>query len=842
MKQSGSDSPRLLSERFQFFQRRLKRRWSSLSEYLGTRPAKIVGLLLTVTLITTLTSGYSFFSIESKISGGIVRSDLIAPEDFVLVDQLATAERQAEAISQVPPVFEYDPLLKNQIRSRIISAFDKDRMTLFDRLKVELGEADLTPALASSPKFNAFAKKLAAETPTPFTLSSDPQVLEYLVRQGFSDDIEKELNQLLSMAMKDFIYPDTDMAKAQPRRLMYQDKITQTQHEIRGRNAVSVSAALNQVKEGVDSLRSLSSTGKEVYLKLLQGLLQPNLRYSEALTEGMRKKAVQSIPDVSTAYRRNQIIARAGDPVTPHIQAVVSHLSQKQQYHHPLRRFIGLFGIITILLFALYKFTAHARSDLPLPTDRAFALICVTLVAQTMLIWLGINISRKFGGTAGMSTDLSLYEFAIPYAAATLIVALLLDENLALLCTLVVGLLAGVMTGGSMELCVFAILSGSAAAYSVGQYRQRNTIIRAGVFVGGINLFAVGAVICIAGSSTMLNNTLLTMLLCGIASGLITAAFASFAVPVCESMFGILTDVKLLELSNADLPLLRELAMRAPGTQQHSVMVSSLAQEAAEAIGANALLVRIGCYYHDIGKLLAPEMFIENQGGGPNPHDKMEPRRSASVITGHVRKGIIMAREANLPKEIIDLIPQHHGTRKLHYFFNKASERAATRGESVDETDYRYPGPKPQTKEAAIVMMADSAEAAARSLDEPTPENIGQIVKRILDDIIADGQLDECLMTMREITLVREQLVRTLCNIYHHRVVYPGFNSSCADSEEVGLCLMTSDETERIEPIEVEFSPEPELTPEPANISTAARIPSRLKTGEVPPIQGITRA
>ena len=234
-----------------------------------------------------------------------------------------------------------------------------------------------------------------------------------------------------------------------------------------------------------------------------------------------------------------------------------------------------------------------------------------------------------------------------------------------------------------------------------------------------------------------------------------------------------MTDVKLLELSNADLPALGQLALRAPGTNQHSHAVGQLAEEACRVVGANGLLARIGALYHDIGKAAAPEHFIENQHG-KNPHDRLKPAQSAKILVSHVTYGIKLGKEMGLPQRIIDFIPQHHGTRTLHYFLKKAQSEARE-DETVSENDFRYPGPKPQFKEAAIMMIADSCEAAARSLESPTPENIRYIVTKIIDAIVADDQLDECDLTLRELTQIREAMIKSLVAIYHSRVDYPGY-------------------------------------------------------------------
>src|SRR2546423_1027168 len=290
-------------------------------------------------------------------------------------------------------------------------------------------------------------------------------------------------------------------------------------------------------------------------------------------------------------------------------------------------------------------------------------------------------------------------------------------------------------------------------------------------------------------------TAILLAVACGLAGGLLTAIFTAGLLPVGESLFGILTDVRLLELSNADLPVLGQLALRAPGTNQHSHAVGQLAEDAARAVGANCLLTRIGALYHDIGKLAAPGYFIENQHGD-NPHDHLRPSQSARIITSHVTYGLKLAEEIGLPKQIADFIPQHHGTRTLHFFLRKAQAEAPD-GETVDEREFRYPGPKPQVKETAIMMLADSCEAAARSLARPDPESISTIVNKIFDAIVSDGQLDECDLSLRELTKIRETITASLTSIYHARIDYPGFNPPSLDPAQTPLPAADVDSEER---------------------------------------------
>jgi putative nucleotidyltransferase with HDIG domain len=251
---------------------------------------------------------------------------------------------------------------------------------------------------------------------------------------------------------------------------------------------------------------------------------------------------------------------------------------------------------------------------------------------------------------------------------------------------------------------------------------------------------------------------------------------ASIVLPLFEWIFQITTNIKLLELSNLNLPLLKQLAERAPGTYHHSIMVGLLAEAGAEAIGADALFARVACYYHDIGKAVRPTYFIENQTYMENRHDKLTPKMSSIVLANHVKQGVEMAKQYNLPPRIVAIIPQHHGTGLMKYFYYKARQRADNSDSTMLEQEFRYPGPKPQTKEAAIIMIADSSEAAARTLQEPSPTKLRNMIDMIITRIREDGQLDECDITLRELRIVAEAFVKVLMGIHHHRIAYPGFD------------------------------------------------------------------
>jgi cyclic-di-AMP phosphodiesterase PgpH len=417
----------------------------------------------------------------------------------------------------------------------------------------------------------------------------------------------------------------------------------------------------------------------------------------------------------------------------------------------------------------LYK-SATTSSSSRLAPQTAFWVASSAVVFQAGVARAGMFGAAVLGIRPETEYLGGFFEFqlAIPFAACALVVGLLIGSQTALVTSLISALLVAFISPHGLAMTAFAAAGSVASVYTTQRYLTRNAVTSATGILAGVNALMSVATLGIAGHPWNWQRVLGGMLL-GVAGALLAGATASLAIPIYESTFNILTDMRLLELSNADNPLLRRLAIETPGTNHHSFMVGVLAEEAAKAIGANALLARTGCLYHDIGKLAAPNMYIENQKGGPNPHDRVQPLDS-------VRRGIQMAVENDLPPQIIDFIPQHHGTRVLAFFYHKAKSEAEAHGKTVNMDDFRYPGPKPQSKESVILMLADGAEASVRSLDDQTPENIRGIVKKITDTVVADGQLDESNITMRELTTIRESLVNTLINVYHQRISYPGFN------------------------------------------------------------------
>jgi putative nucleotidyltransferase with HDIG domain len=365
-----------------------------------------------------------------------------------------------------------------------------------------------------------------------------------------------------------------------------------------------------------------------------------------------------------------------------------------------------------------------------------------------------------------VAENISGYLIVLP--AGTMLVSILISPRIAIMVNIMMSILAGFLGGFDMQIVAIMLLTGILASGMVARTHHRSTIILAGTAVSLVNIliiFSVG-ILNREDISGLLYNGMY-----GAIGGVLSAVFTIGTLPFFESAFDIITPVKLLELSNPNQPILRRLLIEAPGTYYHSILVGNLAEAAAEDIGANPLLCRVGAYYHDIGKLKRPYFFKENQITKDNPHDKITPNLSALVITSHVKDGIEIAEKNKLPSAVVRIIEEHHGNTLVAYFYYKALK--AEGAEGVDEVKFRYPFRKPQTKEAAIVMAADSVEAYIRSLTEPTKDQVEQGVRKIIKDKLNDAQLDECDLTLKDLEMIGRAFVKVLAGIFHDRIEYP---------------------------------------------------------------------
>jgi putative nucleotidyltransferase with HDIG domain len=747
---------------------------SSIAKWRATATEKVAAPLRSLSGGQRFWIGFAFLCLATTFlvhnpfwrSGGeqtyrerdVARESIISPADIYYVDDAETERLRQAAREKVKPIFAFEPRRSDEAVQNFRTAWESMQRKAKPPANSHGGSDNRSDVAWNGPGGNDVGKVFATRTFSASELDAVSRVLkENASGDIYGDQDRQYLENEISIV---------DRQKPMDSRQALKPALTMT----------PLSEARENLRRGLGQIPSLSAKEADAFYAAIAQLIQPSVIFDGPATENARNVAAESVPPVTVSLKRTQKIADQGDIITPAMMSQIAAIQSYSSSTRQLNRFLGLLVMISALFWGAWKFIEHRglAPRLSLSEHKTFALFGFIVLAQTLVVSIGFRLA-EFTASQNVRaplSDPSLWAFAVPFAFGSLLMTLLADRRTALFTGIFNAIIAGLLAPRGLEFAIFAAIASSVAVYGIGRYRSRQTVTTAGALVGASSAFLSLAVIAYTQQPFILNTILLAMA-CGLASGIVTAGVTAVFLPLCESLFGILTDVKLLELSNADLPALGQLALRAPGTNQHSHAVGQLAEEACRIVGGNALLARIGALYHDIGKTAAPEHYVENQSG-KNPHDKLKPTQSAKIIISHVTYGTKLAREMGLPQRIIDFIPQHHGTRTLHFFLKKAQEQARP-DEVISENDFRYPGPKPQFREAAIMMIADSCEAAARSLSEPTPENIRFIVTRIVDAIVADDQLDECDLTLRELTQIREAMIRSLVAIYHSRVDYPGY-------------------------------------------------------------------
>lgn len=478
-------------------------------------------------------------------------------------------------------------------------------------------------------------------------------------------------------------------------------------------------------------------------------LIQPNVVIDTQKVNRARDEAVANVEPVT--IMRGEIILRKGDVVREEHISILQDLGLIKTGID----YLALVGLVLLVGLLLYGVAIIIYQNNPnvLQNNGKMALVGVVLVVVALI------------GRVLTFIQWPLTSYLNPIAWAGLILTLLVDSRVAT--TTIVGLAAvlAIMNGFNLSMAFFALAGGLTAIVSISHVSQRGDLMRAGFIVGGINFASMVGLGLVQQESSLVIHSYL-----GVLNGLLSSIMAIGVLPYLESIFGITSAIRLLELSNPNHPLLRRMMLEAPGTYHHSILVGNLAEAAAETIGADGLLARVGAHYHDIGKLKRPYFFVENQIGMDNPHDKMAPTLSTLIITSHVKDGMELAREYKLPEAVTQFIAQHHGTDLVKFFYHRAME---TSEESIDEQDFRYPGPKPQSKEVAVVSLADATEAAVRSLSKPTPGKIEALVKKIIKDRLTSGELDQSELTFQDLDRIANAFVKVIIGMFHARIEYP---------------------------------------------------------------------
>jgi putative nucleotidyltransferase with HDIG domain len=714
----------------------------------------------TALLLTFLLSPTLRFPLKEYKVGDIASKEIKSSQDLLIEDEKSTQEKRIEAERSTLSVYDYDPAVLIDAGNRIRSTFE----SLAQSFRKGGRKSDQ----------NALRKK---EWESSIRLPLTPSEWNILEKERFNPAIGRAALKLITPILtrgvvndKDLLDPDSDRGVA--------IRNIQTRAERRSFPPFSFldfKESRNKLQAQLDLLsptfgRNVSS----IIVKISEYFLKPNLTFNKDETEERKAAAREGIYPVYFQVKRGEVILRAGERVQEGHLLKIMALKKAQERVHIPSLLIGLAFLTFVVIASLYQFSVKNIRKIIL-SQKDLLLLASTLLGIIALLKLFQLMTYVLGGEI-FSIPSSSYSYLFPIAAGAMLIRIVINSEVAIVFAILSSFFSAFLMGNQLFFFIFTFVGSVIGAHKVARCEQRSILIKAGITVGGFNFLMILCYHLISGNP--LKAVLISDLIMGFLGGVLASVLVLSIVPIIESLFGYTTDIKLLELANMDNPILKDLILQAPGTYHHSIIVGSLAEEGAKSIAANPLLARVSAYYHDIGKLKKPLYFIENSGGVENKHDHLTPSMSSLILISHVKDGVELARESHLGQRIAHIIQQHHGTNLISYFYQRAKERENTETETIDETDFRYPGPKPQTKEAGIVMLADSVEAASRALSDPTPSRIKGLVRRITNSIFLDGQLEECELTLKDLQKIEESFSRILTAIFHQRIDYPASSTS----------------------------------------------------------------
>ena len=678
--------------------------------------------------------------------GDIAAKDIRTDRDLLVKDKEATEKKMENAARKVLPVYDHAPSVLPEIEAIIDSTFSVMRK----RTAVETQKEDVEEILG----FELTRREFLA-----------------LKAHRFNEKIIKHVGDFTAPLMKKGIVSNKE--------LLLQEEGIVVIHITTGEEFIrrDLSSLLDyqEAKEVINNAfkgpqaKDIPPDLRGVIVKIINNLISPNLTFNRQETNRRREIARTLVKPVFFPIVKSEILLRKGERVTEEDLLKLEALREVRRKSRSLVMVVGFILLTCFFVASFYLFSTKNIKKVS-PTNKDILFFILVLISSLGIARISLVI---FEGLAGAfpGIPLSSYYYLFPVAAGAMLIRIVLNSEVALIYSIFVSLLSGLLLREGIFLPIFYLTGSIVGAHSVARCDQRSQLIKGGLLVGLTNL----VLISFLGMSTarIFEADILFGLLLGLAGGIVAGMIAVGLAPVVESIFGYTTDIKLLELANLDQPILKEMLMKAPGTYHHSMIVGNLVETGAKAINVNPLLARVSAYYHDIGKITKPQYFIENQMTGNNRHDKLTPSMSSLILVSHVKDGIELAKGHKLGNKIINILRQHHGTRLINYFYQKAKEQENSGVQEVDERDFRYLGPKPQTKEAGLVMLADAVEAASRTLDDPTPARIQGLVQKIINDIFIDGQLDECELTLKDLDAIAKSFNIILNAIHHYRIEYP---------------------------------------------------------------------
>lgn len=726
--------------------------------------------------------------------GDVANHNIKAKRDFLIEDEEATNKKREEAAEASPVIYDLDEKIALDVTQKLITVFETIRKSLEEHhpLNRQLTlppdrafemETRLKNAHPSSPpdpeqQIQGWKKDFL------FLLGVDvpDEIIQILVERRFPKDIQDKVLQLVTPVFEQGIVANkalllqTEGQGLVIRKVRSQDeKVVPPPYYF-----PDLEEARNFVQVQAQTLSGESGAIKAVSY-LASQILQHNLTFNRNETERRKEEAAQAVKPVYIQLKKNEMLVREGQRIDSEALLKLKALDQIGTERHQWLILITIFLFCVLCMWLLVRVSDRRLCPSVKLEFQDLLFLAVLLIFLLALgrftTWFTDNL-----GESSLYLSSKTLVYAIPLTAGAMMATILFGVTASLLFSLLVSVFAGMLFGRDFEIFLYFLIGSFVAAHMVSSCRNRMAPIRAGLLVGCTNVVMIVLTALFQEQEAFLKIFINTLF--GFSGGVFAGVLATGLTPLVEMAFGYTTDIKLLELATMDQPLLRELMVQAPGTYHHSIIVGNMVEAAANSIGANSLLAKVAAYYHDIGKTKKPLYFIENQLDCENRHEKLAPSMSSLILISHVKEGIELAKQHRLGKPITDIISQHHGTSLIAFFYKKALEarekaqsNRSTELPPINIDDYRYPGPKPQTKEAGLVMLADIVEAACRSLSEPTPARIQGMVNRLISNVFIDGQLDECELTLKDLHQIAKHFNQILATVHHKRIEYP--STSC---------------------------------------------------------------
>lgn len=712
------------------------------------RSKTIKYLLLVVfsVLIAVFYTGEDVYEpLDIPRTGETAQQDILAPFDItVYKSDREIADEEEQIRFSIPFVIDFDTTLSN-------SAFDglRDFIELVDSLRSFRGTSD---SVKRQEHIGILSRRypLLSQTVLERALDKSLNLNKVLIslERIYSEDIYKvgvlrNLRDIPSSRNKMVV-----IRRAQRETIHQRDQLK------------DVAMVFGQLVSALNRLGATDSIDVDFYYLVGKNFIQPNLWVNMEEYERRVNEQLVQVSNIRKVVKASDIIIREGQKVTEPIEEILLEMARLQHLQAVKEGWLVAFLpvlariILVLTIFtALYLFLFYFRKEIFHSNPKLLALFMVFAI-QLLLVYM----VKFFGG-------ISIYLY--PVAVLPIMITVLFDAEVGILSTIILALLFGILHRFNFNVTLMTMIVGMTACFTSRTVRKRSHFYR---IMLSIVLSYVLLIIFVENIKFVPNPDILEDVLFGAVNGIVTIPIIIFLLPFFESLFGFTTDSTLLELSDLNHPLLKRLALEAPGTYHHSIIIGNLAEAAAKAINANSLLARVGSYYHDIGKMEIPEYFVENQLGVTSKHESLTPTMSSLILSSHVKKGRVLGEEADIPDDVLNFIEEHHGTMVMSYFYNRALEQGADPS-TIDK--FRYPGPKPQTRETGIVMLADAVEAASRTLEDPKPARINNLIQRIINDRFQSGELEECPLTLRDLALIKEAFAQVLIAAFHQRVVYP---------------------------------------------------------------------